>query len=100
MKHYTNYIKIIKIRYKTNRSKRRFSVRFFDNSEKTTEVQRYYKYKNDFSYLLFISYISYIYIHIYTYYLLAPQHFLYFLPLPQGQGSFLPTFSDFFTVTG
>ena len=29
-----------------------------------------------------------------------PQHFLYFLPLPQGQGSFLPTFSeaDFFTV--
>jgi hypothetical protein len=21
----------------------------------------------------------------------APQHFLYFLPLPQGQGSFLPT---------
>src|SRR5688500_8463931 len=22
----------------------------------------------------------------------APQHFLYFLPLPQGQGSFRPTF--------
>ena len=22
----------------------------------------------------------------------APQHFLYFLPLPQGQGSFLPVF--------
>jgi len=21
----------------------------------------------------------------------CPQHFLYFLPLPQGQGSFLPT---------
>jgi hypothetical protein len=21
----------------------------------------------------------------------APQHFLYFLPLPHGQGSFLPT---------
>jgi hypothetical protein len=21
-----------------------------------------------------------------------PQHFLYFLPLPQGQGAFLPTF--------
>jgi hypothetical protein len=21
----------------------------------------------------------------------APQHLLYFLPLPQGQGSFLPT---------
>jgi hypothetical protein len=24
--------------------------------------------------------------------LYVPQHFLYFLPLPQGQGSFLPTF--------
>jgi hypothetical protein len=23
-----------------------------------------------------------------------PQHFLYFLPLPQGQGSFLGTFTD------
>jgi len=23
----------------------------------------------------------------------APQHFLYFLPLPQGQGSFRPIFS-------
>lgn len=22
----------------------------------------------------------------------VPQHFLYFLPLPQGQGSFLPVF--------
>ena len=25
-----------------------------------------------------------------------PQQFLYFLPLPQGQGSFLPTFSPLF----
>lgn len=24
-----------------------------------------------------------------------PQHFLYFFPLPQGQGAFLPTFSSF-----
>src|SRR5438874_2491861 len=24
----------------------------------------------------------------------APQHFLYFFPLPQGQGSFLPTFGS------
>ena len=24
----------------------------------------------------------------------APQHFLYFLPLPQVQGAFLPTFAD------
>jgi len=23
--------------------------------------------------------------------MLAPQHFLYFFPLPQGQGSFRPT---------
>ena len=27
------------------------------------------------------------------YYFPAPQHFLYFLPLPQGQGSFRPIFS-------
>ena len=26
----------------------------------------------------------------------APQHFLYFLPLPQGQGSFGPTFLPVF----
>jgi len=26
--------------------------------------------------------------------LLAPQHFLYFLPDPQGQGSFRPTLDD------
>jgi hypothetical protein len=25
-----------------------------------------------------------------------PQHLLYFLPLPQGQGSFLPTFGSSF----
>ena len=30
----------------------------------------------------------------------APQHFLYFLPEPQGQGSFLPTFSAAFLTTG
>lgn len=29
---------------------------------------------------------------------LQPQHFLYFLPLPQGHGSFLPTFSLLTTV--
>jgi len=28
----------------------------------------------------------------------APQHFLYFFPLPHGQGSFRPIF--FFLVTG
>ena len=27
-----------------------------------------------------------------------PQHFLYFLPLPQGQGSFLPIFFPFTMV--
>ena len=27
-----------------------------------------------------------------------PQHFLYFLPLPQGQGSFLPIFGPLITV--
>ena len=27
-----------------------------------------------------------------------PQHFLYFLPLPQGHGSFLPTFGGFTSV--
>lgn len=26
--------------------------------------------------------------------LMAPQHFLYFLPLPHGHGLFLPIFSD------
>jgi hypothetical protein len=26
------------------------------------------------------------------FYSLTPQHFLYFFPLPQGHGSFLPTF--------
>ena len=26
-----------------------------------------------------------------------PQHFLYFLPLPQGQGSLRPTFWPFLT---
>jgi hypothetical protein len=26
---------------------------------------------------------------------LRPQQFLYFLPLPQGHGSFLPTFTRF-----
>src|SRR5208337_3562893 len=26
----------------------------------------------------------------------CPQHFLYFLPLPQGQGSFLPSFTFVF----
>ena len=29
-----------------------------------------------------------IFLFIYSF---RPQHFLYFLPLPQGQGSFLPT---------
>ncbi len=29
--------------------------------------------------------------------LLASQHFLYFFPLPHGQGSFLPVFSDLTT---
>ena len=28
----------------------------------------------------------------------APQQFLYFLPLPHGHGSFLPTFSPLLTV--
>jgi len=27
-----------------------------------------------------------------SFYAFAPQHFLYFFPLPQGHGSFLPTF--------
>ena len=31
-----------------------------------------------------------------SYYL--PQHFLYFLPEPQGQGLFLPTFCSAFTT--
>ncbi len=31
-------------------------------------------------------------------YLFAPQHFLYFLPLPQGHGSFLPGVFSFTTV--
>ncbi len=28
----------------------------------------------------------------------APQHFLYFLPLPHGHGSFLPTFGVAFLI--
>ena len=31
-------------------------------------------------------------------YAFNPQHFLYFLPLPQGQGSFLPIFLPFTIV--
>ena len=37
--------------------------------------------------------------YIYIFYLFtAPQHFLYFLPLPQGQGSFGPIFAPLRTV--
>ena len=35
---------------------------------------------------------------ILIHYLLAPQHFLYFFPLPQGHGSFLPGSFCFITV--
>jgi hypothetical protein len=30
----------------------------------------------------------------------APQHFLYFRPLPQGQGSLRPTFTEFLKGVG
>lgn len=34
----------------------------------------------------------------FIFYSSLPQHFLYFLPLPQGHGSFLPIFLPFLTV--
>ena len=33
-----------------------------------------------------------------SYHLFLPQHFLYFFPLPQGQGAFLPIFSELISV--
>ena len=35
---------------------------------------------------------------LFHYFSFAPQHFLYFLPLPQGHGSLRPTFGPFTIV--
>ena len=41
------------------------------------------------------SILSSHFFHVFLLVLQAPQHFLYFRPLPQGQGSLRPTFSSF-----
>lgn len=42
--------------------------------------------------LMIAKIILFIYLWTFDYGLYLPQHFLYFLPEPQGQGSFLPAF--------
>src|SRR4030042_2741075 len=49
-------------------------------------------------FIMYLYYFAYPYYTCYLYYVnYLPQHFLYFFPLPQGQGALRPIF---FTVTG
>lgn len=58
-------------------------------------------YLDDYHFLIFLMYNSLILYYTYIklpFFYYFPQHFLYFLPLPQGQGSFGLTFpSDLIT---